>query len=163
MFFHAEMFRRLLDEEYEKLLQASDRDVHAVSKETTLPITREIVERYVLDETKAPWYIDLLNINLNNHDLQRARERIGSYMQTFKTDRHSDHGKPGYGRGSRTTMNSASFSRRLPILQQWMDSPRFKEITRLYSARQVAEQRGTHFPGLHRCGQCGQRHVRPAS
>ncbi len=28
-------------------------------------------------------------------------------------------------------------------IQQWLDSPRFTAITRLYSARQVVEQRGT--------------------
>ena len=27
--------------------------------------------------------------------------------------------------------------------QEWFESPRFKEITRLYSARQVVEQRGS--------------------
>ena len=140
--FSAEMFRRLLGEEYEKLLQAGNRDVHAVSKETTLPITREIVECYVLDETKAPWYIDLLNINLNNHDLQRARERIGSYMQSFKTS------------GTRITENLdtaadfrndevGQFLQEIADIQQWMSSPRFEEVTRLYSARQVAEQRGS--------------------
>ncbi len=140
--FSAATFRRLLTEEYDKLLQASDRDVHAVSKETTLPITREIVERYVLDDTKAPWYIDLLNINLNNHNLQRARERIDSFMQTFKTT------------GTRITENldtaadtghdeNVRFVQQVAETQQWMDSPRFQEITRLYSARQVAEQQGT--------------------
>ena len=76
--FTREVFVRLLSEEHDKLLAASDRDVYEVSKTTTLPIAREIVETYVLDEVKAPWYIDLLNINLNNHDLDRARERIGT-------------------------------------------------------------------------------------
>src|SRR5947207_11954178 len=60
---------RLLEEEYEKLRQASDRDVYDVSKNTTLPIAREIVETYVMDDVKLPWYIDLLNINLDNHNL----------------------------------------------------------------------------------------------
>ena len=40
----------------------------------------------VLDEVKAPWYIDLLNINLNNHDLETARERIRLYMDAFKRE-----------------------------------------------------------------------------
>jgi malate synthase len=32
---------------------------------------------------KAPWYIDLLDINLNNEDLAEARQRIGQYMDAF--------------------------------------------------------------------------------
>jgi malate synthase len=42
---------------------------------------------------KAPWYIDLLNINLDNHDLQEARKRIDLYMDAFA------------GRGVRLTEN----------------------------------------------------------
>src|SRR5437868_1552174 len=57
-----ELCRRLLVEEYDKLLNAGNRDVHDVSKKTTLPIAREIVETYVMDDMKLPWYIDLLNI-----------------------------------------------------------------------------------------------------
>jgi malate synthase len=84
--FGPEWFRRLLAEEYEKLRRAGNRDVHDDSKETTLPVAREIVETYVTDAVKPPWYIDLLNLNLNNHDLGRARERIARYMQAFKAD-----------------------------------------------------------------------------
>jgi malate synthase len=84
--FTADVFKRLLAEEYEKLLKASDKDVHDDSKKTTLPIAREIVETYVLDETKVPWYIDLLNINLNNHDFEEANRRIEKYMCSFKKD-----------------------------------------------------------------------------
>jgi len=84
--FTADLFQRLLAEEYEKLLQANDKDVHDDSKATTVPIAREIVETYVLDEVKAPWYIDLLNINLNNHDLSIAKQRIRLYMEAFKKD-----------------------------------------------------------------------------
>ena len=50
---------RLLDEEYEKLRAAGHRDVHDDSKDTTLPIAREIVDRYVTAGVKAPWYVDL--------------------------------------------------------------------------------------------------------
>jgi malate synthase len=82
----ADLFRRLLEEETAKLLAAGDRDVHDDSKQTTLPIARAIVERYVLDEVKAPWYIDLLNVNLDNHDLEVARERIERYLETFRRD-----------------------------------------------------------------------------
>ncbi len=85
-FFSAEVFQRLLVEEYEKLGKASNKDVHDDSKKTTLPIAREIVETYVLDETKVPWYIDLLNINLNNHDFDEASHRIKKYMRSFKKD-----------------------------------------------------------------------------
>ena len=81
--FDLELFRRLLEEEFEKLQSAGDRDVHDDSKGTTLPIAREIVESYVLWETKTPWYIDLLNINLNNHDLGKAKERIRLYSDAF--------------------------------------------------------------------------------
>jgi isocitrate lyase len=36
-----------------------------------------------------------------------------------------------------------TFDKDVAALQEWFDSPRFEGITRLYSARQVAEQRGT--------------------
>jgi malate synthase len=82
----ASLFSRLFDEEYAKLLKAKSRDVHDESKTTTLPISREIAQVYVLDETKAPWFIDLLNINLNNHSLVEAVRRINLYMSTMKKD-----------------------------------------------------------------------------
>jgi malate synthase len=81
-----ELFERLLAEEYDKLRKAGNRDVHDDSKDTTLPIAREIVDTYVTEPTKAPWYIDLLNINLNNHDIDEARRRIRLYMDAFKRD-----------------------------------------------------------------------------
>jgi malate synthase len=84
--FSADLFARLLREEYDKLLNASNRNVHDHSKGTTLPIAREIAESYVNSDVKAPWYIDLLNINLNNHDLGEARKRIRLYMDTFAGD-----------------------------------------------------------------------------
>jgi malate synthase len=80
-----ELFAQLLDEEYKKLLDASNRDVHDDSKRTTLPIAREIVETYVSSARKLPWYIDLLNINLNNTDLAEARRRIGLLQEAFET------------------------------------------------------------------------------
>jgi len=140
--FTREVFLRLLTEEYHKLTAARDRDVFEVSKTTTLPIAREIVETYVLDEVKVPWYIDLLNINLNNHDLERAKERIEKYMSTFK---HDD---------SRITENldtavavepdeASAFEERVVETQRWMDGPRFAGATRLYGARQVVQQQGT--------------------
>src|SRR3954467_6938911 len=43
-------------------------------QDTTLPIAREIVEAYVTDDVKLPWYIDLLNSNLDNHDLTKGQK-----------------------------------------------------------------------------------------
>jgi malate synthase len=81
-----DLCRRLLAEEYEKLRRASNRDVHDTSKTTTLPIAREIVEAYVMDGVKLPWYIDLLNINLDNRDLAEARRRIRLLTEAFHRD-----------------------------------------------------------------------------
>jgi len=138
--FTPEIFDRLLGEEYGKLLEAGNRDVHDNSKTTTLPIAREIVMTYVSDEVKPPWYIDLLNINLNNIDLDQAKERIATYMSTFKKD------------GSRITENldtafsdpeMAAFDRRVAQTRSFMETPRFTGTTRLYGARQVTQQQGT--------------------
>jgi malate synthase len=84
--FNPALFERLLNEEYAKLLAARNRDVHDNSKTTTLPIAREIVQTYVAAAFKAPWYIDLLNINLDNHDRAEARLRIAQYMEAFGKD-----------------------------------------------------------------------------
>jgi malate synthase len=51
-----------------------------------LPIAREIVEAYVTDEVKLPWYIDLLNINLGVHDLAEGKRRIELLRAAFKAD-----------------------------------------------------------------------------
>jgi len=84
--FMPELFARLLDEEYAKLQRAGNRDVHDNSKQTTLPIAREIVARYVTEPVKAPWYIDLLNLNLNNENLEEAKRRIDLYLQAYQKD-----------------------------------------------------------------------------
>src|SRR5688572_6628045 len=84
--FSLELFVRLLDDEYAKLLAATDRDVHDASKTTTLPIARAIASAYVTSDTKAPWYIDLLNMNIGNRDLQEAIRRIRMYMDAFSKD-----------------------------------------------------------------------------
>jgi malate synthase len=81
-----DLFARLLTEEYDKLQHASNRDVYDSSKKTTLPIAREIVKTYVLDPTKLPWYIDLLNITLDNHDLTEAKRRIERLVAAFAKD-----------------------------------------------------------------------------
>ena len=80
------LFERLYEEEMEKLRTASDRDVHDDSKTTSLPIAGEIVEAYVKSEEKAPWYIDLLNINIGNFDVATGRERIRLYLDAFAAD-----------------------------------------------------------------------------
>jgi malate synthase len=84
--FSAELCKRLLAEEYAKLRKASNRDVHDNSKDTSLPIAREIVEAYVMDPVKMPWYIDLLNINLNNYNLEEGKRRIGMFLDAFRKD-----------------------------------------------------------------------------
>jgi len=84
--FTRELCARLLAEEYAKLLKASHRDVHDNSKTTTLPIARAIVESYVMDEAKLPWYVDLLNITLGNHDLVEAKKRIRLLSDAFHAD-----------------------------------------------------------------------------
>ena len=84
--FGPDLFRRLLGEEYEKLCRAGNRDVHDVSKETTLPIARQIVETYVQSGLKLPWFIDLLNINLNNVDAEEAAKRIRLLNEAFEKD-----------------------------------------------------------------------------
>ncbi|MFC4874206.1 malate synthase [Negadavirga shengliensis] len=82
--FSLTLFNKLLEEEYGKLLKSSNKDVYDSSKTTTLPIAKAIAEVYVTEPTKAPWFIDLLNINLDNMDLGKAKERIGLYLRTLK-------------------------------------------------------------------------------
>lgn len=82
----SEFFERLLAEEYAKLLAARHRDVHDVSKTTTLPIAREIVKMYVQAVAKPPWYVDLLNLNLGQRDFETARVRIADYLAAFAKD-----------------------------------------------------------------------------
>ncbi len=77
------LFEKLLEEEYAKLQKAGSKDVFDESKKTTLPISKEIAEVYIYSKTKFPWFIDLLNINLNNTNLEEAKRRINLYMETF--------------------------------------------------------------------------------
>jgi malate synthase len=81
--FSPQLFAALLDEEYAKLQQAGDRDVHDDSKQTTLPIAREIVKACVEHDVKLPWFIDLLNVNLGSHDLAGAKRRIQLFVDAF--------------------------------------------------------------------------------
>jgi malate synthase len=84
--FSINLFDKLLEEEYEKLLKADNKDVFDSSKTTTLPISKEIAMTYIHSEEKLPWSIDLLNINLNNPDLEIAKQRITMYVEAFKKD-----------------------------------------------------------------------------
>jgi malate synthase len=84
--FSAGLFEKLLAEEYEKLLAAGNKDVHDDSKTTTLPIAREITDTYIHSAVKLPWFIDLLNLNLNITDLQVAKQRIQLYLEAFHQD-----------------------------------------------------------------------------
>jgi malate synthase len=84
--FTLDLCRRLIAEEYDKLQRADNRDVHDDSKSTTLPIAREIVETYVAQLVKFPWYVDLLNITLGVLDLETARTRIARYTEAFAAD-----------------------------------------------------------------------------
>jgi malate synthase len=84
--FSMELFEKLLEEEYDKLLKAENKDVYEESKTTTLPIAREIAVVYINSEEKLPWFIDLLNINLNNLSLDVAKERIQAYVDAFRRD-----------------------------------------------------------------------------
>jgi len=81
--FGTELCARLLHEEYEKLRRAGDRDVHDNSKDTTLPIAREIVASYLADPDKLPWYIDLLNLTLGVRSLDEAKRRIRRLTEAF--------------------------------------------------------------------------------
>jgi malate synthase len=80
------LFARLLDEEYAKLRKAGNRDVHDDSKDTTLPVARAIVQAYVNSPVKAPWYVDLLNLNLGVERLAEAEKRIATFLETFGKD-----------------------------------------------------------------------------
>ncbi|MFC5410404.1 malate synthase, partial [Larkinella bovis] len=78
--FTQELYNWLATEEYQKLLAAASKDIYETSKSTTLPIALEIANVYVLSAVKPPWFIDLLNINLNNLDLAKAKKRIRLYL-----------------------------------------------------------------------------------
>jgi malate synthase len=84
--FTGDLCGRLIAEEYDKLQRATNRDVHDDSKATTLPIAREIVETYVSQPLKLPWYVDLLNLNLGVQDRETARVRIARYLALFEAD-----------------------------------------------------------------------------
>jgi len=84
--FTLELFQRLYAEEMAKLRKAGNKDVHDDSKQTSLPVAGEIVDAYVKSDVKSPWYIDLLNINIDNFDLATAKQRIRMYLDAFAKD-----------------------------------------------------------------------------
>jgi malate synthase len=84
--FSISLFEKLLEEEYGKLLGANNKDVFDVSKTSTLPISKEIAMVYIGCKEKLPWFIDLLNINLNNINLGEAKKRINNYRISFTKD-----------------------------------------------------------------------------
>ncbi|MFG0318494.1 MAG: malate synthase [Planctomycetota bacterium JB042] len=98
----AGLFDRLVAEEVDKLLAADDRDVHDDSKRTTLPIARAIVEAYVTCDVKAPWTIDLLNLNLDRTDLESARTRIRNFLDAFAADGTRLTANPDFDRPPRS-------------------------------------------------------------
>jgi malate synthase len=78
-----ELFSQLLAEEYVKLQKARNVDVHDDSKTTTLPASRIVVDAYVRTKKKAPWMVDLLNINLTVEDENEAQKRTQKYLDSF--------------------------------------------------------------------------------
>ena len=144
--FSRSLFDQLLEQEYDKLLAASDKDVHNDSKTTTLPIARTIVERYLASELKLPWYIDLLNINLNLNDHQLATGRIEQFMNEFSRNGERITENLDFANDLPATVDidrDEEFRAQIERVQSWMQGPRFSEITRLYNARQVVEQQGS--------------------
>ncbi len=93
------LFARLLDEEYAKLLAAANRDVHDDSKATTLPIARDLVAALVESDVKAPWYIDLLNLTLDNTDRAECARRVAAYLTAFRTEGTRVTANPEFDRG----------------------------------------------------------------
>ncbi|MEZ4750938.1 MAG: isocitrate lyase/phosphoenolpyruvate mutase family protein [Bdellovibrionota bacterium] len=148
--FTMEIFNTLLKEEMGKLLSADNKDVHDNSKKTTLPIAAAAVEAYINCKIKLPWYIDLLNINLNVQDLAEGKKRIATYVKTLL-----EHGEritenldfavagsdPFFAKESKT------LEEEIQETAEWMNTPRFRETKRLYSPRQVEEQRGAVYKG----------------
>ena len=85
--FSRELCDRLLVEEYDKLLKAdSKRRPRQLEDARPCRSPREIVETYLHDDTKLPWYIDLLNITLGKHDLNEARRRIKLLADAFRAN-----------------------------------------------------------------------------
>jgi isocitrate lyase len=145
--FTPDLFDQLLVEEFQKLLTAEDRDVHDDSKKTTLPIALEIVKTCVMDPVKVPWYIDLLNFNLNNMNPGIAGERIFRYMETLKKEGSRITENPDFPAGTTSGANEIAgqdtIERQLAEIDEFFQTPRFRNITRAHTPRQVVEQKGS--------------------
>ena len=63
-------------------LELFDKEIRPVHEGLGIPI----VATYVSEDVKPPWYIDLLNINLDNHDLQVGQQKIHDYLKAFRAD-----------------------------------------------------------------------------
>ncbi|MCB0405551.1 MAG: isocitrate lyase family protein [Bdellovibrionales bacterium] len=145
-----DIFKTLLKEEVEKLLSADNRDVHDNSKKTTLPIAAAAVEAYVDCKIKIPWYIDLLNITLNVENLSEAESRIDKYVHTLieRGERITENLDFGVaGSDSFFAKESKTLEEEIQETAEWMNAPRFRDTKRIYSARQVEEQRGAVYKG----------------
>jgi malate synthase len=53
----------------------------------------------VAADVKIPWFVDLLNLNLENHDVKKARRRIAQYLDLLKTG-HRITENPDFGPSS---------------------------------------------------------------
>ena len=84
--FTEEMFSRLLSEEFAKLQRARNVDVHDDSKITTLPVSRVVVDAYVQFARKAPWMVDLLNVNLGVEQEPTAQQRTRGFLERFSSE-----------------------------------------------------------------------------
>jgi malate synthase len=76
--FDLDLFDRLLREEGAKLLSASE-----TSPNPPLRVAQEIVHRYVKAKSKFPWFVDLLNLNLENFDFKKARRRLAQFVELY--------------------------------------------------------------------------------
>eukprot|EP01013_Petalomonas_cantuscygni_P030335 TRINITY_DN56300_c0_g1_i1.p1 TRINITY_DN56300_c0_g1~~TRINITY_DN56300_c0_g1_i1.p1 ORF type:complete len:1398 (-),score=445.34 TRINITY_DN56300_c0_g1_i1:415-4608(-) len=143
--FTKELFARLVDEEYEKLLGAKGVDVHEDSKATTLPIAKQIVLESVSSPVKYPWFADLLNLCLDVEDLAVAKERIAKFKTLFAADgtRITENLNFSAVRAMATHCTEGTMSAALRAAEEYMSSPRFDGVKRVYTAREVAEQRGS--------------------
>ena len=83
--FRPELFARLVEEEYAELRAAGDTDVHNDSKDTTLPVAKVGADDYVRFGKKAPWMVDLLNINLTVESEGTAQERVKQFLSEFSS------------------------------------------------------------------------------
>jgi malate synthase len=95
--FTPELFERLLREETVKIQAVIDQAHQRNSEPGSLHVVREIVHSYVTADVKVPWFVDLLNLNLENHDLEKARRRLGQYNDAFTTKGQRLTENPDFG------------------------------------------------------------------